>query len=95
MKNALYWTRVQERAKELGSDGCTNVTELYHSCCLEHDIAYRTGMDVNGTVVSRRHADAEFRRCMQSRSPLGRISPISWIRWIGVRIGGRFLWNHE
>lgn len=90
MKDAAYWERVRFRAKELGSDGCTIVSEYCHDCCLEHDIAYRTGRDVDGQPVTRNHADAEFRRCIQSRSKLKKCSPVSWFRWAFVRIGRPF-----
>lgn len=86
MKDAAYWERVRLRATELGSDGCTAVTEFRKDCCFEHDIAYMTGADVNGIPVTRDHADAEFRRCMQSRSIFKAFSPVSWIRWFGVRV---------
>ena len=37
--------------------------------------------------ITRREADARFRRCLQKHSKLGRFSPMSWWRWLGVRIG--------
>lgn len=95
MKDEQYWNRVRKWATEAGSDGCTLVTQLYQDCCFEHDHAYRTGTDLAGNKVSRSEADATFRRCIQSRSKLGKFSPISWVRWIGVRIGGRFMWRFD
>lgn len=44
-KIPLYPQWVQDEAKAIGSDGCTVVSELFHSCCLEHDCAYRHGRD--------------------------------------------------
>lgn len=37
--------------------------------------------------LSRSAADARFRRCLQKHSKLGKFSPMSWWRWVGVRIG--------
>jgi len=89
MKDEQYWKDIETKAQELGSDGCTVVADFYLPCCYEHDIAYRTGCDVYGNPVTRAHADSEFRRCMQSRSRLGILNPMSWWRWIGVRLFGR------
>lgn len=88
--NAQYWQQVENTAKNLGSDGCSFVTEAYHKCCLEHDIAYRTGCRIDGSTISRREADRRFRQCMQMRSRFGKFSPMSWWRWAGVRLFGRF-----
>lgn len=92
-KNESYWARVAHVARELGSDGCSVVTEMYQPCCHEHDIHYRTGVDMAGRPITRREADAEFRRCIQRRSRLGRLSPVAAVRWIGVRIGGWWGWR--
>lgn len=78
----------QEIAKEIKSDGCTGVLEIHHNCCVVHDLGYRKGVDVYGRPVTRREVDAEFRRCNQRNSPLGRFSPDAWIRWAGVRVFG-------
>lgn len=89
MNEEAYWRRVRQRAWELRSDGCTGVVDVYKDCCLEHDIAYRTGRTVEGAPVTRTEADAMFRRCMQRRSFLGVLSPMAWIRWGAVRLFGR------
>ena len=83
-----YWQAVRERAADLQSDGCSNVTDLYLDCCLEHDIHYRTGKTLAGVEISRQEADKVFRSCIQSRSPFKVFSPMSWWRWAGVRIFG-------
>ena len=82
------WERVRAKAKELGSDGCTGVKDFHLDCCLLHDIYYRTGADLDGSPVSRREADAALRKCIQSRSALGKASPLAAIRWIGTRLLG-------
>jgi hypothetical protein len=80
---------LQDKAAELKFDGCTGVIDFYVDCCNHHDFMYRTGNNIRGIPVSRKEADAEFRRCMQSRSRLGICNPMSWWRWIGVRLFGR------
>lgn len=88
------WSRVREMARTLGSDGCSGPTfELYRDCCLQHDIAYRTGRDEDGAPITRREADARFRQCMQARSALGRWSPVAWWRWLAVRAVGWAYWQ--
>jgi len=91
--SAIYWRRVRQVAAALKSDGCTGVVDIYKDACLEHDIHYRLGRTLGGYVITRADADRRFRLVMQSRSPFGRISPMSWWRWAGVRIGGRAIWN--
>jgi hypothetical protein len=86
-----YWDRIRGKAAALGSDGCTMVTEMFVDCCYRHDIEYKTGRSIEGVPLSRREIDRRFRECIQSRSRLGRFSPVSWIRWSGVRVfGGLF-----
>lgn len=89
----LKYGKELERAIE--SDGCTAVTELYHICCVVHDLGYREGIDPWGRTVSRADVDRSFRLCMQKHSKLGRFSPMSWWRWVGVRVGGYFLWKRN
>ena len=96
-----YIKWVEAEAARLESDGCTLVSELYQWACFEHDLAYRTKKDPrvafqvgweNAPTISRRDADDRFKSSMQLMSPLGRWSPISYIRWAGVRVGGWFRW---
>lgn len=78
-------------AKAIRSDGCTCVSELYHECCVVHDLGYEFGIDPWGKKVSKRDIDAAFRRGMQERSKLGVFSPVAAARWLGVAIfGGLF-----
>jgi len=103
MSEETYMQWVAREAYEMGSDGCTLVSELYHPCCLEHDLGYRIGLDPrvayklgweHAPLISRAEVDKRFRQCMQQMSPAGKWSPVSWLRWAGVRIGGYFLWRH-
>lgn len=89
MKDKKYWQDVRRKAKELGSDGCSGVIDFYVDCCSEHDIAYETDADVYGHPMTRAEADADFRRCIQSKSPFGAFSPMSYWRWLGVRLFGK------
>ena len=79
--------------KAISSDGCTGVSDFYRDCCVIHDLAYRGGIDPWGQPITRHQANINFRQCIQSRSTLGRFSPMSWIRWAGVEVFGRFFYN--
>lgn len=87
--NEEYWRRVEERAAQLGSDGCTHVLEWNHRCCLEHDIHCRTGMTLGGHPITRQEADFVFWACNRARawSRLSWYDPFSWWRYYGVRLG--------
>jgi len=82
-----YWQRVRERATELGSDGCTASSEWNRDCCLLHDVMVRTGADMNGHALTRAEADYLFWECNRQRTVLSMLSPRSWARWVGVRLG--------
>jgi hypothetical protein len=95
MKDEAYWERVRAKAKELNSDGCTGVIDCYVDCCSEHDIAYETGCNVDGIPQTRAFTDAEFRKCIQSQSRFKMCSPMSYVRWLGVRLFGRGFWSRK
>lgn len=100
LEDLKFWAEVEHQAKVLNSDGCTAVTDFRIECCWRHDIAYSTGKDVDGLPISKKEADALFRECIQSRSPLRHIglqklSPMSWIRWAGVSLFGRGIWKNQ
>lgn len=84
--NPDYWEAVRRRAEALGSDGCTGVTQWRQECCLRHDIHYRTGLDMDGRIITRAEADLLFWRCMADRSALGMFSLRAAIRYLGVTI---------
>jgi hypothetical protein len=83
----------------LRSDGCTGVKDWHRPCCVVHDLACEHHLDPWGRVITRAAGDVGLRRCIQSRSHvsipywpgkrltvnLGRLSPMSWWRWAGVR----------
>lgn len=87
--NPAWEARVRARAAALGSDGCTAVAEWNKICCLAHDIACRTGMDIDGNPITRQEADVLFWECNRLRAwaGLSYLSPRSLVRYIGVRLG--------
>jgi len=91
-ENEEFWKRVEARAKALGSDGCTAVSEWNQRCCWLHDTMLITGMDMDGNAVSREEADYLFWECnrLRAKSRLSYLSPRSWVRYVGVRIGARW-----
>jgi hypothetical protein len=86
-----YWERVEHRAGELGTDGCSFASGAFRLCCYEHDIHERTGKTLDGKPITMQESDARFRACMQSRSRLGFFSPVAWGRWSVLRLKRRFL----
>ena len=42
--------------------------------------------------MSRRAIDQRFKDCIQTHSPFKKWSPMSWIRYWGVRVGGWWAW---
>lgn len=89
-----YWRAIRAKASMLGSDGCTDVLDLYVDACYEHDIHWRTGQTLYGVPITTAQANRRFRKVIQSRDPLGRFSPLSWWRFFGVTIGGKFM-SHQ
>jgi hypothetical protein len=89
-----YWQRIAEWATG-NSDGCTGVKDIYVECCWEHDFHFRYGHTLDGDPITFKESNAQFRRCIQSRSKLGRFSPLSWIRWAGVTLGGKHIWDRH
>ena len=85
-QDSPYWERVRARAKEIGTDGCTIVADIYLDSCLEHDVHWRTGLTIDGAPITAQQANRRFRKVIQSRSKAGRFSPVSWVRWAGVSI---------
>jgi hypothetical protein len=93
LSDRAYRRRVVRWAKAMGSDGCSGVSDCYVIACYDHDIAYRSGHDLFGQPLTRAQADARLRWGIQNESPLGRLSPMSWWRWAGVRLFGWRSWQ--
>jgi len=60
---------------------------FYRNLCAGHDYWYFAD------AIERSEADDRFKKCIQDRSKLGKWSPISWVRWLGVKVGGWKPWN--
>jgi hypothetical protein len=110
MKLKLYWDWLRDEAARINSDGCTVVSECYHECCLEHDLSYYHGKSPRSAYsrylegykpwkhadpITRKQSDSRFRECIRAKSPLGKWSPMAFVRWCGVRAFGWLYWNHE
>src|SRR3990167_3710815 len=93
-------------AAALKADGCSSSPDLFFKeCCDEHDVYYRTGKDAEGRPVTRAQADARLRRCqhrfarLRQKGVVPLIGPwfwrtaVPWLYWLGVRVGGRRVWN--
>ncbi len=88
-----YWSRVRKKAAELQSDGCSGVLDVYLECCEEHDVHYRTHQTIDGKPITRAEADQQLRNCIQEKSRFGVFSPVSWWRWLGLRLVGGWAWE--
>lgn len=95
-----YWLALGVWAKKY-SDGCTCVKDIYVEACWEHDWHYRTGHTFPNPdgrapeLVTEAQANTRFRQVMQFESRLGRFSPISWWRYAGVSLFGRFFYHPD
>lgn len=98
--STIIWTDLTEEDLQrvyeaIESDGCTGVPDFYLCSCIKHDFWYCTHRDFDGNEITRAEADARFRKDIQSRSLYGPLSPMSWWRWLAVRIFGKKPWNKE
>lgn len=75
------------------SDGCTGVPDFYKRCCIFHDFWYRTHVDFDLNPITKKEADRRLSLCIQSRSFMGKISPMAWWRYWGVRFFGGRAWE--
>lgn len=93
-----YFTWLQRWAWK-HSDGCTGVVDWYVHCCWAHDFGYQTGFDPfqwykgQSIVQSFSDTNTKLRHCIQCESKLGRLNPVSWVRWVGVTAFGRLFWH--
>lgn len=80
------------------SDGCTCVKDIYVKACWEHDYHYRHGHTFPWPIaepINEAQANTRFRQVMQWESRFGRFSPISWIRYAGVSVFGRYFYHPD
>jgi hypothetical protein len=80
-------------AKKCNSDGCTGVSNIHVDACIVHDFLYTYHVDFYGNPITQEYADKVLREIIQQKSVFGVFSPMSWWRWIGVRIAGKSHWD--
>ena len=90
-----YWCDVEKRAKALESDGCSGVPDWFIWTCWEHDIHNRTHKFLCGCSITFKQAAYVFRVRIQQGSYFGRLSPLSWIRWVGILFLARKAWENH
>lgn len=90
--NKAYWKALAGWA-EKNSDGCTGVKDIYIEACSEHDFHYRYATTLLGEPITFQEANTRFRQVIQMSSKLRWFSPISWIRYAGVSLFGRSIWD--
>lgn len=84
-----WWDTLTQKALAINADGCTKVTQAFKPCCFLHDLLWSQARNEDEFKT----ADQLFRRCIQQRSRLGRFSPLSHIRYVGVRTFGRWFFR--
>lgn len=75
------------------SDGCTGAPQWRRRACVEHDFYFRTRHDFAGRVIGFEEANKRFRARDQKLSLFGFLSPLAWIRWLGVTLFGSKAWD--
>lgn len=108
-KKMLFPDWVLYEAKKINSDACTKSFDFHVQCCYVHDLSYYYGRcaccayklylndskDVWGEAptATRLEIDQTFRNCIQTKSSVRKASPLSWVRYAGVRVGGWWAWR--
>ena len=77
----------------INSDGCSKVADFYLCSCIEHDFYYATHRDFNGNSITRAQAEKLFKRAIQRNSIFSWLSPMSYWRYLGVRVFGSLAWK--
>ena len=103
MKKFLYWDWIKAEALKVGSDGCSKVPDFYLGACRQHDLAYFYAKDPRSAYthqswaladhITKGGADIQFRQTIQKKSTFGVLSPMSWWRWLGLKLFGSKAWN--
>jgi hypothetical protein len=102
-KDAMYMAWVREEAREINSDGCSVVPDFFLDCCRIHDLAYYYAKDPRSAYeigdwgladpIDQKGADALLKCCIQSKSRLGKWSPMAWWRYWALREFGAKAWH--
>jgi hypothetical protein len=90
-----YWSDVYTCAMAVDTDGCSGVADWLKWTCWEHDYHYRRHRMIFGRPLTRAEADKIFRVRIQQGSGFGVLSPIAWLRWLGVRLFGGNAWRQN
>jgi hypothetical protein len=106
-----YYEFIDHEVGLIRSDGCSMVTGLRVQCCKVHDLEYHRGKSVSSAYtqyrvgnhdywtaaapITRKEADAHFKKCLHLNSPMGYLSPLAWIRYAGVRLFGGRAWDEH
>ncbi len=94
-ENKVYWDLVRWWATTYKSDGCSGVPDFYLEACQEHDLHYRYAQTLYGEPLTFEDANARFRKVIQMKSKLRWFSPLSWIRFAGVKFFGKHIWDRH
>jgi hypothetical protein len=84
---------IQKIKEKCNSDGCTGVSNAHVYACYVHDFLYEFHVDFYGNPITQEQADKILRELIQLKSVFGVFSPMSWWRWVGVRVFGKSHWD--
>ena len=109
MSHATYWEFIESEAGRINSDGCTGVTGFHRPCCWLHDCEFHHARDAadayrmylrgepdywkKAKEIDFDTANSHFKRCHFSRSKLGWLSPMGWVRWVFMNPLGKGAWE--
>jgi hypothetical protein len=88
--------RVDALSAKVQADGCSDSPDLFYTdCCDEHDIAYRTGFDEDGSEITRAQADKQLFECMKKagKTPVVGRWLVPAIYYGAVRLFGSGSWK--
>ena len=88
---------LKDRWNSYKGDGCTSVPDLWMKrACLRHDRHYTFHTHRDGTPITRLGADWEFFKDGVKDAPLKITGTVvSFIYFVGVRLGGASYWEIE
>ncbi len=92
-KDKITREYIEELSQAIESDGCTGCPDIFHECCIIHDLGYRFDIDPWGKTVTRDEVDAGFKNCMCGSNWFGKICSL-W-RYPAVRILGKWFDKKE
>ena len=96
MLNSKWKARAHALAEKVGGDGCSSSPDLFFGpCCDAHDVAYRTGFNIDGEPVTRAKADKAFYKCMKKAgvTPILGKFILPTVYYLAVRTFGGKQWK--